>query len=151
MRFAISYRYGALGGDRGRASQTTLGEDITDSETGTVAVGDGSGFPVGAGAGTVVVLIGREYVEVNPDPANDQMDIVTRGVRGTTAASHSDGDRVQYTPGAVRKAVAARAGQLLIQDTAYRSWLPDADAEIDESEMADMMGATWDRIIEAMS
>lgn len=151
LRFAISYRYGGLGGSRASATETTLDTALTTGDTGATAVGDGSGFPIGNNSGSIIVLIGEEYLEVVPDPANDSMDIISRGVRGTTASSHSSGDRVVYTPPSVRKAVASRAGMQLITSGRYSEWLPDTDDTIDKSEMSDMLEATWDRTIKALS
>ena len=148
LRLAISYRYGSLGGSRGAATNTELGADLTDTQTGTVAVADGSGFPVGSGS--IIVLVGSEYLEVEPDPSNDEMNIVTRAVRGTDKAAHSSGDRVQYTPPTVRKAVSARAGMGLIQSGRYSAWLPDADDAISKDDMLKQMKETWTSTVEAM-
>ena len=149
LRLAISYRYGALGGSRGTATQTELGESVNTSKTGTVSVADGSGFPVGQGS--IIVLVGEEYMEVEPDPSNSSMNVVSRAVRGTEAAAHSSGDRVQYTPPSVRKAVAARAGMSLIQSGRYSAWLPDEDDAISKNDLLDRLEATWKQTVEAMS
>lgn len=151
MRFAISYRYGALGGNLGRPAQTDLAAGLTDTETGTVAVSDGTGFPSGDDTNAIVVLIGREYLRVVPDPANDQMDIVERGVRGTGGASHSTGDRVQYTPPSVRKAIASRAGMQLVTSGRYSDWLPDTEDSLDKSDVLDQFESTWTQTVEALS
>jgi hypothetical protein len=151
MRFAISYRYGGLGGSRGRASATDLDASLTDTQTGTVAVADGSTFPTGTEAGSIVVKINQEYLSVVPDPANDKMDIQARGVRQTTAASHADGDRIQYTPPSVRKAVAARAGMTLVQSGRYQAFLPDSEDAIDRSELHGEMENIWTTTVEALS
>jgi len=118
LRFAISYRYGALGGSRGRATSTELGAGLTDTETGT---------------------------------ANDQMNIVERGVRGTTATSHDSGDRVQYTPPAIRKAVASRAGMQLIGSSQYQDWLPDTESSLDKGDVYDNLESVWTTTVDAMS
>lgn len=148
LRLAISYRYGSLGGSRGSASQTTLAADLSEDETGTVAVEDGSGVP---GGSTYVVLVGEEYVEVEPDPGSDEVRVVSRGLRGTQEASHESGDRVQYTPPSVRKAVACRAGMSLVQSGRYSGWLPDEDDSISKSDLLDRLKETWETTLEAMS
>ena len=150
LRFRISYRYGGLGGTRREAATAELDTSLSDSQTGTVAVTTDSAFPSGNDAGSIVVLIGREYLEVLPDPANDQVEILTRGVRGTTAAAHDDGDRIQYTPPAVRKAVAARASMQLLQSSRYQSFLPDSEDAIDKGDMMDESQAVWERTVEAL-
>lgn len=151
LRLAVSYRYGALGGDRDRAARTDLATSLTDSETGTVAVADGSRFPTGQAAGSIVVLVDREYMSVVPDPSNDQMDIIERGVRGTTAAAHDSGDSVKYTPPAVRKAVAARAGMQLTQSDRYRQWLPDTESDMDAGTVYDNLETIWSNTVESLS
>jgi hypothetical protein len=151
LRFAISYRYGALGGSRGRATSTELSAGLTDTETGTVSVADGARFPTGSDSNAIVVLIDREYLRVEPDPANDQMNIVERGVRGTTAASHDSGDRVQYTPPAIRKAVASRAGMQLIGSSQYQDWLPDTESSLDKGDVYDNLESVWTTTVDAMS
>lgn len=151
MRFAISYRYGGLGGDRGRATATDLDTSLTDTETGSVAVTDGARFPTGTEGGAITVLVGDEYLSVVPDPANDSMDIKQRGIRGTTKASHSSGDRVQYTPPAVRKAVAARAGMTLVQSGRYRGFLPDTEDDLDSSDVIDELEGIWTTTVGALS
>jgi hypothetical protein len=151
LRVAISYRYGGLGGSLSRTAQTTLDTSLTTSDTGPTAVADGSRLPTAGVGGTIVMKIGGEYLEVDPDPAGDSIDINARGVRGTTAASHNAGDRVVYTPPAIRKAVAARAGMTLIGSSQYRSWLPDADAELDELDLLNELRGTWEGTIAALS
>jgi hypothetical protein len=151
LKVAISYRYGGLGGSRAQATATDLAEQIDDSQTDTVSVSDGSRFPTGESAGSIIVLVEREYLRITPDPANDQLTINERGVRGTTATSHPSGARVQYTPPAIRKAVASRAGMQLITAGRYSEWLPDTDDTIDKSDMQDTMAETWNTTIEALS
>lgn len=147
----ISYRYGGLGGSRSRPTRTELAADLDDSETGSVDVADGTAFPTSGSSGSVVVLIDREYLSVDPSPDTDSMDIVERGVRGTTAAAHDSGARVQYTPPSVRKAVASRAGMTLLSSSAYSDWLPDTEDDMDKSERYDALEETWDRTVAALS
>jgi hypothetical protein len=151
LRFAISYRYGALGGSLSRTAQTTLDTPLTASDTGATAVADGSRLPTTGVGGTIVMKINGEYVEVDPDPGGNSIDIKARGVRGTTAESHNSGDRVVYTPPAVRKAVAARAGMQLINSSQYRGFLPDSDAEIDEGTIYDNLESIYNGTVEALS
>lgn len=148
LTVAISYRYGGLGGSSDWATATELDVAIDDQQTGTVAVVDGGGFP---SDGTKIVLIDREYVEVSPDPANDEMEILTRGVRGTTPASHDTGSRVQYTPPAIRKAVAARAGMQLVASNRYRGYLPDTEDDLDSGDVVDEFEAVWQTTVDALS
>ena len=151
LRLAVTYRYGALGGSRGFAGSTALAEGIDDTETGAVDVDDANRLPIGEGGGSIVLLLGEEYVLAGVDLENDQIQIEQRGLRGTNAESHADGDRVQYTPPSVRKAVAARAGVQLILGSRYYDWLPDADDELSKDDMQATMEQTWERTIEAMS
>lgn len=151
VRFAISYRYGALGGSRSATGATTLGENITDTQTGTVAVEDAGRLPGGRSGGSYILLINDEYVDATVDVSNDEIDIVTRGVRGTEASSHDSGDRVQYTPPTIRKAVAARAGMQLISSGRYSAFMPDSEDAIDKSDMMDRLKETWDGTIAALS
>jgi hypothetical protein len=146
----LSYRYGGLGGSRSRPTRTELDADISDTETGSVTVADGSAFPTAGSSGAVVVLIDREYLLVDPDPANDSMEIVERGVRGTTGASHDSGARVQYTPPTVRKAVASRAGMTLVSSGRYQDWLPDTEDDLDKGDVHDMLEATWTQTVNAL-
>lgn len=148
MRFAITYRYGGLGGSRSTTSETSLSSSLNDTETGTVSVADGSGFP---GTSQIIVKINREYLSVAPDPENDQMEILQRGVRGTNAAAHDGDDAVQYTPPAVRKAVASRAAESLVSSSRYSKWLPDNEDDISKDDLIDQLSETWDSTIAALS
>ena len=151
LRFAISYRYGTLGGSRGFAGATTLGTSLTTGDTGSTSVADASRLPDAGGiGGSLILLIGEEYVRATVDPSADTIDILERGVRGTDAASHSSGDRVQYTPPSIRKAVVARAAMALIQAGRYSAFLPDSEDALDKSEMFDNFETTWNESIAAM-
>lgn len=151
LRFAMSYRFGTLGGSRSYGGATTLGTGLTDTDTGSTAVADGTRLPdVGGRGGSIILLIGEEYVRATVDGSGDTIDILERGLRGTTAASHSSGDRVQYTPPSVRKAVAARAAMSLIQSGRYQSFLPDSEDAIDKTDMIDEARRVWDGTLEAM-
>jgi len=151
LRFSISYRYGGLGGSLSRTAQTALDTSLSTSDTGPTAVADGSRLPTSGVGGNIVMKIGGEYLEVDPDPGGNSIDIKARGVRGTTDESHNSGDRVVYTPPAIRKAVAARAGMSLINSSQYRGFLPDSDAELNEGDIYDNLDAMWSGTIEALS
>jgi len=149
VRVAISYRYGALGGSRGYAGQTSLAGSLTadETDTSTVSVENASRLPVGAAGGSIILLLGGEYVSATVDTANDEITVQTRAVRGTSAEAHDSGDRVQYTPGAIRKAVAARAGMQLIQAGRYSAFMPDSEDAIDKGDMMDQLEATWSQTL----
>lgn len=152
LRFAISYRHGTLGGSRSGAGATTLDTSISDSDTGATSVGDASNMPDAGGlGGSLILLLGTEYVRATTDPSGDTIDILERGVRGTNAASHSSGDRVQYTPPEARTAVKERAKMWFIQSGRYSAYLPDADDTIDKGEMLEEARSTWSGIVEALS
>jgi len=113
-----------------------------------VSVASGSGFP---GTSQIIVKIGREYLSVAPDPENDEMEILQRGVRGTEGAAHDADDVVQYTPPAVRKAVASRAAESLVSSSRYQKWLPDNEDDISKDDLIDQLSATWEGTISALS
>jgi hypothetical protein len=149
VRFAISYRYGGLGGSRDTTSETSLSNSLAQSTTsGTVDVADGSGFP---GTSEIIVKIGREYLSVRPDPANNQFEILQRGVRGTEAVDHDADDAVQYTPPAVRKAVASRAAHNLANSSRYQKWIPDNEDDISKTDLMQNLNDTWETTIAALS
>lgn len=149
VRIAISYRYGSLGGGRSVAGATELGASLTESDTpDALALDDAGRLP---GAGTVVLLIGTEYVLADVDVSNDTVDVLERGLRGTSPESHDEGARVQYTPPAIRKAIAARAGMSLVNSGRYSAWLPDSDDEVGKGDMFEAMSETWNRTVEALS
>lgn len=149
VRFAISYRYGGLGGSRETTSETSLSNSLASGTTsGTVDVANGSGFP---GESEIIIKIGREYLSVAPDPANNQFEILQRGVRGTEAVAHDADDTIQYTPPAVRKAVASKAAHNLSNSSRYQKWLPDNEDDISKSDMMDNFAETWKTTIAALS
>lgn len=150
LRFAISYRFGSLGGTRSDPGAATLDTSLTNTETGTVAITDADQLPTGGSGGSIVLLVNEEYLRATVDPQNDQLDIVERGVRGTSGAAHSSGDRVQYAPPAVRKAVAARAGMGLVQSGRYSAYLPDSDDTLDKGDVLDEQTYTWEKTLEAL-
>lgn len=152
LRFAISYRYGNLGGSRSYAGATALGASINSSDTGSTAVADGSRLPdAGLDGGTVVLKAGEEYLRATVDPGADTIDIVERGIRGTNAASHANGDRVQYTPPSIRKAVASRAAMGLVSSGRYSAFAPESEDALDKDDLMDTFEATWTATVDAMA
>ena len=84
---------GLWGGTNNGAFQTTIAEDLDASETGVdVATGQGSNF-----ATNDVVLVGSELMTVG-SVATDTL-TVTRGTRGSSAATHSNGANIFLTLG----------------------------------------------------
>ena len=77
---------GTYGGVDNDATTTTLNGAINDTTT-TVVLTDASNFP---DTGTSFVLIGSEMIQYTGISGNT-LTGVTRGARGTTAASHSNG------------------------------------------------------------
>lgn len=149
LKVAIRYRYGAQAGSRSNYTETDLSGALDASTTsGAVPVADGTQFPTAGNQ--IIVKIGSEYLSVVPDPSNDQMEILERGVRGTTATSHADGDAVTYTPPSVRKAVASRAGMALVQSRHYRGWLPDTEDDVSMDDIYDSFESTWSTTIQAL-
>lgn len=149
LRFAITYRHGALGGGRGTAGETTLTASLNSTDTpSSLGVDDASRLPAADG---VDLLIGGEYLVANVDASADTLNVLERGVRNTTGEAHASGDRVAYTPPSVRKAVAARAAMAVVDAGRYQSWLPDSDDAIDKGEMKKDFKSTWDKTVEAMS
>jgi len=151
VRLAITYRYGSLGGSRQGATTTTLTQQIDDTETGTVSVADGSLVPSGGSSGPVTFRLGEEYVLADPDPAGDAISILERGVRGTSATEHDDGARLNYTPPAIRKAIAARAGMGVLSSGRYQAWAPDTDESFQLDDVRGQLEETYMNTVEAMS
>lgn len=84
---------GLMGGTNNNAFQTTLNGAINDSVTTVnVATGQGSNFASGD-----VILLGSELMTV--DSVSTDALTVTRGQKGTTATSHSDGDTIRLAIG----------------------------------------------------
>ena len=79
---------GLFGGTNNGAFQTTIAEDLTDAETDVdVASGQGSNF-----ATDDTILVGTEIMTVS-SVSTDTL-TVTRGAKGTTATTHTNGDDV---------------------------------------------------------
>jgi hypothetical protein len=147
MRFAITYRYGSLGGTRDTTSETTLDAQLSATDTGSIAVTDGSRFP---GSSQIIVKLGREYISVKPDPQNDSMDILERAVRGTEAQQHDSDATVYYTPPAVRNAVASKAAASLANSSRGQKWLPDNEDDLDKGDIIQNLNQTWQTTIDVL-
>ena len=80
---------GSYGGEDTSAVTTTLNGAI-DASTTTIVLTNAAQFP---STGTSFVLIGTEMIQYTGISGNT-LTGVTRGTRGTTAASHSDGATV---------------------------------------------------------
>jgi len=100
---------GSWGGEEAGAVTTTLNGAINDSTT-TIVLTDASQFP---DSGTNFILIGTEEISYTGISSNT-LTGVTRGVRNTTAASHSDGATVTNTSDYVAWGEAA-SGDLVIE------------------------------------
>ena len=83
---------GSFGGTTSGALTNNLNGAINNSVT-TITLSSGTGFPT---SGTV--LINSELIDYTGVSTND-LTGCTRGVRGTTAAAHSDGDTVRLAIG----------------------------------------------------
>ena len=107
----FGWSLGTWGGEEVGAFTTTLSGAINDSVTTGITLADPSQFP---NSGTNFVLIGTEEISYTGINASNQLTGVTRGVRNTTAASHSDGDTVTDTSNYVAWGEAA-SGDLVIE------------------------------------
>ena len=103
----FGWSLGSWGGQEVGAFTTTLAADINDSTT-TVTLTDASQFP---SSGTNFIQIGTEEISYTGISTNT-LTGVTRGVRNTTAASHSAGATVTNSSNFVAWGEAA-SGDLL--------------------------------------
>jgi len=138
----LSYRIGA-GGEYERAGQTTLSEDITDSDTGTVTVADASRLPASGGT---FLLGGEEYAVVSSvDQGGDTVEIASRGKRRTSNVSHSSGDVIHYCPMDVREAVAAQTARELVM---YDDFVDNIrNPNIDPQTKLDEWQSEWEETV----
>lgn len=141
----LSYRYGALGGDRNRGGQTALTSSVTDTDT-TLAVDSVVGLPT-PGA---VVAIGEpggtlEYARVTDIDGSANELTVARGVDQTDADSHDAGAIVHYVPLDVREAVAAKAAVDLLTDDEAQIGVADDAETTDRGEKRDQYNEEWRR------
>lgn len=124
----MTYRYGALGGDRNRGGETTLTDafdapgDVTLPTT--LSVDNAARLP----PGTQTMLLDGEYVRASADPQADTVTIATRGERGSQEVAHDSGGVLHYCPVNVREAIAAQAARELVM---FDGW---ADRMVDEEQ-----------------
>ena len=100
---------GSWSGEASNAVTTTLNGAINDSTT-TIVLTDASQFP---SSGTSFIKIGTEEISYTGITSNT-LTGVTRGVRNTTAASHSDGATITNTTDFVAWGEAA-SGDLVLE------------------------------------
>lgn len=138
-----TYRYGALGGDRGRGGETTLSNSLSSGTTGSVDVADGGRLPRDGG----IFLVedtgnGWEYISVgSTDASGDTMTIDTRGENLTSDVQHDSGAAVHYCPLDIRDAIAAQAAAELVRfagwnghPIAQQEGGPDPTTKVDDWE-----------------
>ena len=104
----FGWSLGSWGGQEIGAATTTLSSGITDSAT-SITLNDASQFP---SSGTNYIQIGTEEISYTGISSN-VLSGVTRGVRNTTAASHSAGATVTSTSNYVAWGEAA-SGDLIV-------------------------------------
>ena len=105
----FGWSLGTWGGQEPNAQTTTLNGAINDSTT-TIVLTDASQFP---DTGTNFIQIGTEEISYT-GITNNTLTGVTRGVRNTTAAAHSNGATVTNTSDFVAWGEAA-SGDLVIE------------------------------------
>jgi hypothetical protein len=121
----VTYRYGALGGDRGRGGETALSGSVDDSSAPAV---DGPGRLPPRGT----VLVGGpengEYVEYGGiDYTTGELERVSRGQRATAADSREEGTLVHYCPLSVRSAVADKTAVELLTYDDFTNQIGESD------------------------
>jgi hypothetical protein len=102
---------GTFGGEEVGAFTTTLTSGINSSVTTGITLSDPSQFP---SSGTNFVLIGTEEISYTGINSSNELTGVTRGVRNTTAATHSSGATVTDTSNYVAWGEAA-SGDLVLE------------------------------------
>ena len=107
----FGWSLGTWGGEEVGAFTTTLSGAINSSATTGITLADPSQFP---SSGTNFVQIGTEEISYTGINASNQLTGVTRGVRGTTAASHGAGDTVTNASNFVAWGEAA-SGDLVLE------------------------------------
>ena len=105
----FGYGLGSWGGEAAGALTTTLNGAINDSVT-TLTLTDASQFP---SSGTNFIIIGSEEISYT-GVTDNTLTGLTRGVAGTTAASHSDGATVTDSTDYIAWGEAA-SGDLIIE------------------------------------
>lgn len=122
----ISYHISA-GGDFSRAGQTTLGEDLSESGTGSFDVSDADRLPE---TGETVLLGGSEYAYVSgADHDADTIEIAERGVDFTTKTAHGSGTEVHFCPSEVRDAVGLMAAVRIADGEHFTEGAFDGDLD----------------------
>jgi hypothetical protein len=112
----FGYGLGSWGGEDGSANTTTLNGALGDNSAGTggsgtsVTLTSTANFP---SSGTNFILVGTEEISYTGISGNDLTGI-TRAVRGTTRAAHSDGATVTNTSEYVAWGEAA-SGDLVLE------------------------------------
>ena len=112
----FGYGLGSWGGEDGSAVTTTLNGALGDNANGTggsgssITLASTTNFP---DSGTNFILVGTEEISYTGVSGNDLTGI-TRAVRGTTRAAHSDGATVTNTSGYVAWGEAA-SGDLVLE------------------------------------
>ena len=106
----FGWSLGSWGGEVSGEPTTTLTNGITSSATSGIILGDVSQFP---DSGTNFIKINSEEISYT-GISGSELTGVTRGVRGTTAASHNGGDTVTSTTNFVAWGEAA-SGDLVLE------------------------------------
>jgi len=139
----LTYRHGALGGDRDRGAETTTDGSVSQGDT-TISVTSAGRFPQPPFVADLGSPTAHERVRVTSVDRNADELTVERGVRGTDDEAHGDEDVVQYSPDDVREAVAARAAELLTLDDDARPSLPNDGQTTSRSSRADRFRTEWE-------
>jgi hypothetical protein len=142
----LTYRYGALGGDRTSGGETTLSEQLTGDTTTTVDVADASRLP----AGEYTMLVGgSEYVGARvADASANTVEITDRGRRRTDRhQDHASGATLHYCPMVVREAVAAKTARELIIYDDYTDWMVEGSNAFDKQGKLDEWEQEWERAV----
>lgn len=135
----ITYRHGALGGDRNRGGQTTISGSHTDQTT-SISVADAARLP---SYGLVLVDNG-EYMRVESVDYSTDTLTVTRAERLTGAASYSGGETVHYCPANVREGVAAQTARELVVYDDYADEMMEGTAAIDPRDKLEEWKNEWE-------
>lgn len=124
----ISYHISA-GGDFSRAGETTISNQLNDSDTGQISVADASRLP---DSDEPFLLGGSEYLFIdNVDHANDTVSIGERGINFTPATSHSSGTTLHFCPAEVRDAVGLIAAVRYTRAEDFNEAMFDGDIDRD--------------------
>lgn len=140
----VKYRYGALGGERGRSGQTTLASSLAAGAS-SMDVDNAERLPrsglvmISDGAGT------NEYVRyTSADISADSLSGLNRGRRGTNDVQHSSGETVHYCPLDIRKAVAGRVAMEFVGSDDIAGNLATPDDNVSFSDRIDTWKEDWE-------